>query len=388
MAALVGGQGRGFRLDHRQGVAGLGLTLLARAVIEAPLAALEALARAVIPGALVARTVLTRTILARPVITGTLVPGAVIPGAIITWPVVAGTLVPGPIIAGTVVAETLLLVAALLALAAPIALFAVLLLVAGLVPLALGGLGLAFGLGLALDEVVVALVLEIDVEARGGLATEEVRRRAQRLHRAQHPEIMLGVLQITFRQHPVASRGGVARELLVLLEHMLGVAADLDAIRPVRIERPVDVVLRLAPAPAAAAGVSTPVAAALPLHTLEISHIADRIDAACGLSQALRSKCLTGCRAYDRRTGRGPLRPPGSPTALRENAMRACRLPPRSEIRNTQSDDLGEDTSDLANESRLSKAFVEKAPQAGLQPITARSRPPKSPNTFSASAPA
>jgi len=113
-----------------------------------------------------------------------------------------------------------------------------------------------------------AFVLEVDVEAGGELvAAKDLRRRPLRLDGAQQPEIMLGVLQVVLAQHPVAGGGGVARQLLVLLEDRLGVAAHLYAFGPVGIEGPVCVLLRLAAsAPAAPA--------ALTLHALEISHYA------------------------------------------------------------------------------------------------------------------
>ena len=82
---------------------------------------------------------------------------------------------------------------------------------------------------------------------------------------------MLGVLEVVLTQHPVAGRIRVAGQLLVLLEDVLGVAAHLHAVGAVRIESSIGVVrLRLA---AAAAAATTPIAPALALHTLEISHI-------------------------------------------------------------------------------------------------------------------
>src|SRR5690606_11349055 len=111
-----------------------------------------------------------------------------------------------------------------------------------------------------------ALVLEIDVEAGGELiAAEDFAGRPLRLHGAQQSEVVLGVLQVVFGQHPVARRTRVTGQLLVFLEHVLGVAAHLHAVGPVGVEGPVRVLLWLAPAAA-------PVAAALTLHTLEISH--------------------------------------------------------------------------------------------------------------------
>ena len=79
---------------------------------------------------------------------------------------------------------------------------------------------------------------------------------------------MFGVLLIAFGQHPVAGGQGVARQLLVLLEDVLRGAPNLDAFGSIGFESAVGVLLRLA-----AAASATPIAAALPLHTLEISHV-------------------------------------------------------------------------------------------------------------------
>ncbi len=138
---------------------------------------------------------------------------------------------------------------------------------------ALAGLGLdlarlvgGFGLGLS------AFVLEIDVVARGELiAAEDLGGRALRLQGAQEAEVVFRVLQVVLGENPVTGRAGVAGQLLVLLEDVLGVAPDLHAVGAVRIERAVRV-LRLVPAATTAAAIAT----ALALHTLEISHIRNR----------------------------------------------------------------------------------------------------------------
>ncbi len=136
------------------------------------------------------------------------------------------------------------------------------------------GLGLG---GLALRRLAAALVLEVDVDARGeGVAPDDLGGWTLRLHRPQQAEIVFGVLQIVLGQHPVARRGGVARELLVLFEHVLGVPANLHAVGPVGIEGPIGVVLRLsaaATATAAATAATAAITAALPFHALEISHM-------------------------------------------------------------------------------------------------------------------
>jgi hypothetical protein len=74
------------------------------------------------------------------------------------------------------------------------------------------------------------------------------------------------MLLITLAEHTIAGGQRIARQLLVLFKYMLRGAADLDPIRAVRFECAVGVVLRLTTAPA-------PIAAPLPLHTFEISHL-------------------------------------------------------------------------------------------------------------------
>ena len=70
------------------------------------------------------------------------------------------------------------------------------------------------------------------------------------LQRTQHAEIVVGVLEVVLRHHPVSGREGVASQLLVLLEHVLGVAANLDVVRSVGVEGAIGVLLRLAAAAA------------------------------------------------------------------------------------------------------------------------------------------
>ena len=52
---------------------------------------------------------------------------------------------------------------------------------------------------------------------------------------ADDPEIVLGVLIIIFGSNPIAGRCGIARHGQVLLQHLVGVAADAD-IRAVAVE--------------------------------------------------------------------------------------------------------------------------------------------------------
>jgi len=79
---------------------------------------------------------------------------------------------------------------------------------------------------------------------------------------AEDAEIMLRMLVHIFSRHPIPSRVGVARELQILLVHLVRVAANPDA-GPVAIE--ILIALRR---------ITTPSAAATgPLGTLSLSHI-------------------------------------------------------------------------------------------------------------------
>ena len=236
LTALVG-------LTGLVGLAALGALAIAITVAIVAVAVVEARAVVALP---VARTIITRTIIALPV-----VPRPIITLPIITAPVVTRTLVLPAVVARLAV---------------------------GFGDSAAAG---AFrrrgcfvsGFGLRLG----AFVLEVDVVAGGELvAAEDLGRRPLRLEGAQQAEVMFGVLQVVLGQHPVAGGRRVPRQLLVLFENRLGVAADLHAVRTVRIEGPVGVLLlRLAAASAAAAAATAAAtAAALTLHALEISHYA------------------------------------------------------------------------------------------------------------------
>ena len=128
------------------------------------------------------------------------------------------------------------------------------------------------------------LVLEVDVETLvGQFARRDLGHRPLRLQGPQDPEIVLGVLEIVLGQNPVARRGRVAGQLLIAFIDGLGVAPDLDVLRPLRVPRTVRIgSIRIAAA-------RFPVAAALALHALEISH---------------RTSVLVGLRASARGQGR------------------------------------------------------------------------------------
>ena len=316
-----GGRQRGLdlRLDHGQWIAFRPVVAVAvepRAVV----ALRPVLTGSVLTGPVVPGTIITGPIITGPVvIAGTLGPRLVATRLVATRLVIAlgvsGTLVaPGtvaPVLAVTATAVTAVLAAVAVFIARPvIALLAVALLTITLLTITgpvvallrprlvalavalcvsgtlvaaatvlaglpgLGGVaGLGggriggFGLGLG------AFVLEIDVEAGGEVvAAEDLAGRPGRLHGPEQAEIVFGVLQVVLTEHPVTGRRGVAGELLVLFEDVLGVAADLRALGTVGIERPVGVLgLGLAAAAAATASAAA-IATALTLHTLEISH--------------------------------------------------------------------------------------------------------------------
>jgi hypothetical protein len=173
---------------------------------------------------------LLRLTFAGPVIAGTVIAGTVIALAVVTLAIVTRAFLPGAIIA--------------------LAIFVL-------------GLGDGFRLG-GFD--LFRFGLEVDVKAAGRLAANEIGHRPGRLHGPKHPEIVLSVLQMILGQNPIAALGGVASQLLIFLEDALGRATNLDPLGAVGIEGAVGVVLLRFVAAAAA------IAAALTLHTLEISH--------------------------------------------------------------------------------------------------------------------
>lgn len=124
-----------------------------------------------------------------------------------------------------------------------------------------------------------------------------------RLQRAKQPEIVFGVLEIVLRQDPIAGGAGVARQLLIAFEDVLGVATHLHVVGTVGLERAIGVLLRLAPAAAVAASAAA-IATALTLHPLEISHMSESV------------------RIFPRRSRRSGLRPARSgPPVLRRGLL-------------------------------------------------------------------
>lgn len=299
-ALFAGDQRRGLRLDHGQGIAlGAVLTVAAVFVAFATGAIFSVGPRTVVALAIFARAVLARTFVPGTVITGTLVARAVVALTIFT-----GTIVTGVALALLIlltIARTIVAVAPTVAAAAFEAIVAVVAIIAGavvalaalavfarafvtgtivtptfgarlltlaLVVVAVGVVGLARRLGLGEGgRLGAALILEVDLEPAEVLTADDLGGGFGRLHGAHDTEIMLGVLQVTLGEDPVASRRRVTGELLIFFENVLGVAAHLDAVGTVRIERPVRVLLLRLAATAAAT-----IAAALALHTLEISH--------------------------------------------------------------------------------------------------------------------
>jgi hypothetical protein len=102
---------------------------------------------------------------------------------------------------------------------------------------------------------------------------DDVGRGPIRLHGAQDAEIVLGVLQVVLGQHPVARDGRVTRQLLVLFEDAWAAPRTLTPSGPFESNARLALcLLRLAAAAAA-------IAAALTLHTLEISHVFEPVRA-------------------------------------------------------------------------------------------------------------
>ena len=241
------------------------------------------------------------------------------------------------------------------------------------------------GFGLRLG----AFVLEIDVEARGEVvAAEDFAGRAGGLHGPQQAEIVFRVLQIVLSEHPVASRRGVTSELLVLLEDVLGVAADLGALGTVGIEGPVGV-LRLGFPPPAAAAATAPaaaIAAALTLHSLEISHCLITVLLPYG-----QTLSRSACASLQRDRALGPvsmsktfecsLSPPRGHQARGLEAIAPAG--PVCVLRGTplpEPDDLVGDDSYVAPQGGVSKGFFD--------PATTLSRSPRSRRVCKAAAPA
>gem|GEM_PF-4464156 len=79
------------------------------------------------------------------------------------------------------------------------------------------------------------------------------------------------MLQIVFAEHAVTRCRRVTRQLLVFLEHVLSVAADLGPLWTVRVECAIGV-LRLRLAAAATTAAAAAISTALTLHAFEISH--------------------------------------------------------------------------------------------------------------------
>jgi len=141
--------------------------------------------------------------------------------------------------------------------------------------LVLSGLGPIGGFTTVLNLALLftVFVFKIDVKARRNRITaQNFCRGPMRLNRPQDPEIVFSVLQIIFGQHPIARRGGVAGQLLVLFEDVLSMAPNLDPVGTIGFKRPISVLLRLAAA-IAALGSPGSTTAALPLHSFEISHV-------------------------------------------------------------------------------------------------------------------
>ena len=262
------GQGRGLRRCHqhriRVSLGGPVLALIAWAVF-ARLARRTIIAGPIVTGPFITGAVITLAVITLAFVAGTIIALAVIAGALVPWPFIAG-----PVIALTIIAGPIILIPVFTGpVVVPPAVLSLRSLAAGLT----GVLRRGFGFGLVFHRFAAALVFEVDVVAGYELvATDDVGQGPQRLHGAKQAEVMLGMLLMIFRQHPVAGGGGVSRQLLVFLIDVLRRAADFDALRTVGIKGAIGVVLWLAAA-TAGAGPAIAVAPTLALHSFEISHM-------------------------------------------------------------------------------------------------------------------
>jgi hypothetical protein len=100
----------------------------------------------------------------------------------------------------------------------------------------------------------------------GAIAPTLVVALAETAHRLDHAEVVIGVLPIGFGHDPIARRRRLAGQRLVLVEHLVRVAADPDigtaAVEDlVPVGRPVRIVMLLVMMTAASAAATTATAA-------------------------------------------------------------------------------------------------------------------------------
>jgi hypothetical protein len=133
--------------------------------------------------------------------------------------------------------------------------------------------GVRFHFGLA-ALARATLILEIDVVSGHELvAADNLGERPLGLHGPHQPEVVFGVLEVVFRKHAITGSLGVTGQLLIFFIDVLRRAADLHALGTIGVKSAVGVVLGLTAATTTAATTAIAVAAALPLHSLEISHV-------------------------------------------------------------------------------------------------------------------
>ena len=108
-------------------------------------------------------------------------------------------------------------------------------------PLAMLALDVAVAVGLLRVGRLAALLLRIALLAvLAALAPTLVVARHEAAHGLDQAKIMVGVLPIGFCHDAVARRRSFTRQRLVLVEHLMGVAAHPD-IRPARVENLVSI---------------------------------------------------------------------------------------------------------------------------------------------------
>ena len=382
-------EGRRLRLHHRHGVSldpfrpilaippaippsavlEAARTIFSWPLIPGPLIPRAIVAGAIVTGTLVTRAIISWTFIARPVVPGTIVPRAIIAVTIlrpvISRPIVAGfagAIVPWAVFPRTV--STFIAVAVFVAVGPAVANLAITLSGGG--RFVLGSLRVGGGGGLC-----AAFVFEVDVKAGGELvAAQNLAGGPGRLHGADDSEIVFGVLQEVLRQHPVAAGAGVPGQLLIFLEHVLGVSPHLDPFRTRRVERPIGVLLLgLAPHRSAAA-----VTTALTFHSFEISHTSLTAPPPLSLcSVRARPVLLLKLGPFSpNKSVEDVMFPVIRPDLFRRTPRQAarlsvwCSLVLREEAETGETDKLGGDSPDLPIQAAVSKGF--------FTPVTTRSR--------------
>lgn len=155
---------------------------------------------------------------------------AVLVPALVATTLMAATLVTPalvtPALASAVLLTAILMAIALMAVVLPIALdrFAVAIVIGAI---ALGP-GIARLTMSGIERRREALIAVLDIDFGDGNVAPADPRPLTFLHRSDHSIVMVGMLEEILRGDPVTRRAGVARQLQVFLQDLIGVASDAD----------------------------------------------------------------------------------------------------------------------------------------------------------------